>query len=303
MEPVTTYDPNDLSVSKLHGLLLSSVAPRPIAFASTVDKAGRVNLSPFSFFNTFGANPPIMIFSPARRGRDNSTKDTYDNVLEVAEVVINIVNYNIVEQVSLASTEYEKGVNEFIKSGLTEVPSKIVAPPRVGQAPVSFECAVDQVIPLGREGGAGNLVICKVLLMHIQSRYLSETGHLDTTKLDLVGRMGGNWYARASGEALFEIPKPLITKGIGVDQLPSWVRETHILTGNHLGRLGNLEKLPDQREVDKWKNDPGIKDLLKNSEAMQDLCLKVREFLDEGKPVQALLTAMVAESLNPGRKK
>ncbi|WP_020537529.1 flavin reductase family protein [Lewinella cohaerens] len=260
---ITTIIPGEVSTGRLHGFLVSSVAPRPIAFASTIDKAGNVNLSPFSFFNVFGANPPIMIFSPARRVRNNTTKHTLENIKEVAEVVINIVNYPIVEQMSLSSTEYDKGVNEFMKAGLTEVASEKVGPPRVGEAPVAMECVVEQVIETGKEGGAGNLVIARVVAMHIRNEYLNEQGTLDTHKLDLVARMGESWYCRASGDALFEIPKPLQTLGIGVDQLPESVRNSSILTGNNLGRLGNIEQLPDDATVKAFVNtDPEMQKLL-----------------------------------------
>jgi flavin reductase (DIM6/NTAB) family NADH-FMN oxidoreductase RutF len=244
IDKLKSISPEDISQAELHGHLLSAVAPRPICFASTINKAGEVNLSPFSFFNVFSSNPPVMIFSPARRGRDNTTKHTYENVLEVDEVVINIVNYPIVEQMSLASTEYGQGVNEFVKSGLTQVESTKVKPPRVGEAPVAFECKVDKVIPLGDGPGAGNLVLARVELMHIREEYLDEKGKLDTEKLDLVARMGGSWYCRAIPEALFEIPKPLQKTGIGVDQLPDNIRLSTILTGNDLGRLANIEALP-----------------------------------------------------------
>lgn len=240
-----TLDPQDLSTGELHGYLLTAVAPRPIAFASTIDEQGRVNLSPFSFFNVFGSNPPLMIFSSARRVRDNTTKHTLDNVKAVPEVVINIVNFPIVEQMSLASTEYPQGVNEFVKAGLPQVPSSLVKPPRVGNAPAAFECKVEQVIETGSEGGAGNLIIARVVKMHLRREYLNEDNKLDTRKLDLVGRMGGSDYVRANGAALFEIPKPLRTRGIGVDQLPESVRLSPVLTGNELGRLGNIESWPE----------------------------------------------------------
>ncbi len=249
--PVKTLDPSELATADVHKILLSAVAPRPIAFASTVDTDGRVNLSPFSFFNVFSANPPILIFSPARRGRDNTTKHTYENVKQHKEVVINIVNHAIVEQMSLTSTEYDRGVNEFEKAGLTAVASDVVQPPRVGEAPVSFECTVEDIIALGMEGGAGNLIISKVVRIHINTQYLNTKGDLDTTKLDLVARMGESWYCRASGEALFEIPKPIFNKGIGVDQLPKHVLKSNVLTGNHLGRLGNIERLPDATSIEK----------------------------------------------------
>lgn len=228
----------------MHSHLLGAVAPRPIAFASTIDRDGNVNLSPFSFFNCFGANPPILIFSPARRGRDNTTKHSYENVLEVPEVVINVVNYSMVQQASLASTEYPKGVNEFVKAGFTQVPSTMVKPPRVGESPASFECKVLQVIKTGDQGAAGNLVICEVILAHIKDEILDAEGKIDPFKLDAVSRMGGDWYCRAQGDALFKVPKPLDKIGIGVDQLPKEIRESTILTGNDLGMLANVEKLP-----------------------------------------------------------
>jgi len=191
-------DPKEVTTGVLHSYLLGAIAPRPIAFASTIDKEGKVNLSPFSFFNVFGANPPILIFSPARRGRDNTVKHSYENVLEVPEVTINIVDYAMVQQMSLASTEYPKGVNEFVKAGLTEIASEKVKPPRVADAPASFECKVLQVIPTGIEGGAGNLIICEVVLVHIANRVLDGNGKIDPFKLDAVARMGGDWYCRAN---------------------------------------------------------------------------------------------------------
>ncbi len=245
-----TIDPKEVSVPKIHGYMLGAVAPRPIAFASTVDRNGNINLSPFSFFNVFSANPPIMIFSPARKGRDNTTKHTYENVKVIPEVVINIVSYAMIQQASLASTEYDQGVNEFIKSGLTAVPSQRVKPPRVGESPASFECKVNQVIELGKNGGAGNLVICEVLLAHIKEEILDSEGRIDPQKLDAVARMGGDYYCRAQGEAIFKVPKPLTTKGIGVDQIPAPIRNSKILTGNDLGMLGNVEQLPAKGSLD-----------------------------------------------------
>lgn len=246
-------DPKNTPVPKLHGHLLGSVGPRPIAFASTIDADGQVNLSPFSFFNVFSANPPIAIFSPARRGRDNTTKHTYENVKAVPEVVINIVNHAIVEQMSLSSTEYPKGTNEFVKAGLTPIESEMIRPKRVKESPVQLECKVKEVIELGDQGGAGNLVVCEVVLMHIDDAILDEDGRIDQTKIDLVGRMGGNFYVRAHGDALFEVAKPLQTMGIGVDQIPEDIRNSTILTGNDLGKLGNVETLPDETEVNDFK--------------------------------------------------
>lgn len=238
-----TIDPKAVSTAALHGYMLGAVTPRPIAFASTIDSAGNVNLSPFSFFNVFSANPPIMIFSPARRGRDNTTKHTYENVLQVKEVVINIVNYDIVQQMSLSSTEYGKGVNEFEKAGLTPLTSQTIKPPRVAESPVQFECRVNEVISLGTEGGAGNLVICEVLKMHINEAVLDADGKIDPVKLDAVSRMGGNWYGRAK-QGMFEVPKPLSRLGIGFDQLPEAIRTSKLLTGNDLAMLANVEVLP-----------------------------------------------------------
>ncbi|WP_143962103.1 flavin reductase family protein [Litoribacter populi] len=254
-------DPKNVSTGEFHSYMLGAIAPRPIAFASTVDKEGNVNLSPFSFFNAFGSNPPVVVFSPARRVRDNSTKHTLENVHEVSEVVINIVNYKMVEQMSLASTEYDKGVNEFLKAGFTEVKSELVKPPRVAEAPVAFECKVLQVLPVGEGGGAANLVICEILLAHIDENILDTQGKIDPFKLDPVARMGGDWYCRASGESLFEIPKPLRTKGIGVDNIPAGIRDSVVLTGNNLGRLGNVEKLPTGEEVEEFAHKPELQEI------------------------------------------
>ena len=256
-----SFDAGDVSLFEMQSIVSSAIAPRPICFASTVDKEGNVNLSPFSYFNVFSYNPPIMIFSPSRRGRDGTTKHTYENLLEVPEATINIVSYDMVEQMSLASTEYEKGVNEFIKAGFTEIPSDTITPPRVGESPASFECTIDDIIELGNEGGAGNLVIARVQRVHINTNFLNENGKLDPLKLDLVGRMGGSWYTRASGASLFEIPKPLSTKGIGFDQLPDSIRKSTVLTGNNLGRLANLESTPTVSEIEKAASEFNLMDL------------------------------------------
>lgn len=256
-----TIYPNDLAPVEFHALLQGSIAPRPIAFVSTVDLKGNVNLSPFSFFNLFSTNPPILIFSPSRRVRDNTTKHTLENVKEVPEVVIHVVGFNLVEQMSLASTEYEKGVNEFVKAGLTEMPSAKVKPPRVKEAPIAFECKVNEVKPLGEVGGSGNLVICEVMVAHISEDILDELGRIDPHKLDAVARLGGNWYSRASGDSLFQIPKPLRTKGIGIDQIPEEIKNSAILTGNNLGRLGNVEQLPTKEEVEAYSSRPEIQEI------------------------------------------
>jgi len=291
---IKTISPKDVSVADFHSYFLSAVAPRPIAFASTIDKDGNINLSPFSFFNAFGANPPILIFSPARRVRDNTTKHTLENVKEVGEVVINIVNYAMVEQTSLASTEYDKGVNEFVKAGFTQVTSTLVKPPRVGESPVAFECKVLQIIETGTGGGAGNLIICEVVLAHIKEDILDEKGKIDTRKIDLVGRMGGEWYCRANGDALFEIPKPLLTKGIGIDQLPSFIKNSSVLTGNNLGRLANVEQLPSDDEIQNF-DDVDTKHIMNTvsaSDLQNALHKHAQKLLEQGKIREAWLTLM-----------
>lgn len=231
---------------QVQALLQGAVGPRPICFASTIDLKGNCNLSPFSFFNIFSSNPPILVFSPARRVRDNTTKHTLENVLEVPEVCINVVNYDMVWQTSLASTEYNKNEDEFIKAGFNKEASRTIRPYRVKESPVQMECKVNQILPLGNEGGAGNLIICQVMMVHVNEQVLyPNTNIIDPHQIDLVSRMGGDWYCRAQGDALFEIEKPVKNKGIGVDQIPQNIRESHILTGNDLGQLGNVEQLPD----------------------------------------------------------
>lgn len=241
-----TIDVSTLSPREAYSYLSNAVAPRPICFASTIDKEGKVNLSPYSFFNVVSGDPPVMVFAPQLSGRDGSSKNTLDNVLAVPEVVINVVPHALVEQMSLSSAAYPAGVNEFEKAGLTQVRSDVVKPPRVGECPVAFECAVDRVISLGDGPMAGSLVLARVVRIHIREEVLDEEGKLAPRKLDLVGRMGGNDYVRASGDALFEIPKPTRSLGVGVDALPQGIRESSVLTGNDLGRLGNLENLPTQ---------------------------------------------------------
>ncbi len=256
-------DPKEVAIGKLHGLMLGAIGPRPIAFASTIDEDGVANLSPFSFFNVFSANPPILIFSPARRVRDNTTKHTLENAKTTKEVVINIVNYDIVQQMSLSSTEYPKGVNEFVKSGLTMVSSEKVKPHRVGESPVQFECKVNEVVPLGEEGGAGNLIICEVLLMHVNENVLDENGGIDQYKIDQVARMGGNWYSRAN-MGMFEVPKPLSSIGVGVDALPDSIKKSTIFTGNDLGKLGNVSNIPEKdRALEFVNNHNDIKDKIR----------------------------------------
>jgi len=241
-------DPKDTKTAHLHSIMLGAVQPRPIAFASTVDEEGNVNLSPYSFFNVFSANPPVMIFSPARRVRNNTIKHTLINAKATGEVVINVVNYDIVPQMSLSSTEYDADVDEFIKTGLTATPSDIVTPPRVLESPVQFECKVNKIVELGQEGGAGNLIICEVVMVHVNDNVLDADGKINQTKVDTVARMGGSWYCR-SKDAMFEVPKPLATLGVGVDALPEHARNSTILTGNDLGKLGNIETIPDRESV------------------------------------------------------
>ena len=246
-----SIDPKDLTTPKLHSYLLSAVAPRPIALASTLDKVGRPNLSPFSFFNVFGSNPPILIFSPSRRVRDNSAKDTLENAEDVREVVINVVNYEMVQQTSLSSTEYAKGINEFEKAGFTMLKSDMVKPFRVAESPIQFECKVNDIVKLGTEGGAGNLIICEILRFHISEDVLDNNNIIIQEKLDLVARAGGNYYSRAK-KGFFEVPKPNQKLGIGVDAMPEDVKNSMILTGNDLGMLGNIEKLPTDQEIDSF---------------------------------------------------
>jgi flavin reductase (DIM6/NTAB) family NADH-FMN oxidoreductase RutF len=282
--------PSELPVPKLQTYLQSAVAPRPIAFVSSIDTQGNVNLSPFSFFNMFSMNPPILIFSPSRRVRDNSTKHTLQNVLEVPEVVINIVSFNIVEKISLASCDFPKGTNEFVKAGFTEVKSELIKPTRVAEAPVSFECKVNQVIPLGKEGGAGNLVICEVLLMHIKDEILDAEGKIDPHKLDAVARMGQDYYCRASGESVFVVPKPNEKVGIGIDQIPLKIRNSTVLTGNDLGRLGNIEKLPNEEIIKQFQSQNFWRDV--SSKGEEELHRLAQQYLKDGKVEEAWKTLL-----------
>lgn len=277
---------SNLSVQERQNWLQHAIAPRPICFASTIDKQGNVNLSPFSFFNLFSINPPIVIFSASRRVRDNTTKHTLENVQEVPEVVVNIVDYDIVQQASLASCEYPKGTNEFIKSGLTAIASEQVAPPRVGESKVQMECKVTNIIPLGTEGGAGNLVVCEVLVMHVADEILNASGNMiDQPKLHHVARMGGDWYSAVNPDTLFHVPKPNIHKGIGFDQLPSNIRTSKILTGNQLAILANVTELP---VIDASFDDPHLKQIIQyfspNPDEMElELHRHAAYLLDQGK--------------------
>jgi flavin reductase (DIM6/NTAB) family NADH-FMN oxidoreductase RutF len=236
--------PGEIKTAQLHAFMLGAVAPRPICFASTLDAEGNPNLAPFSFFNAFGSKPPILVFSPARRVRDNTTKHTLENVYATKEVVINVVSYDMVQQMNLASCEFPKGIDEFKKSGFTPIASDMVKPFRVKESPVQMECKVLQVIETGTEGGAGNLIVCEIVCMHVDDRVLTENGTIDPHKIDLVARMGGDFYCRASGDAVFVVPKPNTQLGVGIDALPASIRNSKVLTGNNLGLLGNCTSVP-----------------------------------------------------------
>lgn len=288
-----TLKTSELTPMQLQNYLQYAIAPRPICFASTIDAEGNVNLSPFSFFNMFSTNPPICIFSPARRVRDNTTKHSLENVLQVKECVINIVDYSMVQQMSLASTEYEKGVNEFEKAGFTMLSSQLVTPPRVAEAPVQLECVVNQVIPLGSGHGAGNLVLAEVKLIHIKEEILDAEGKIDQAKIDLVARLGGDWYCRVTPESLFKVAKPLTTLGIGVDALPLSVRKSMVLTGNDLGMLGNVEQLPSADEIDAMCTNVTVKDILDatigdETNRQRELHVLAHLFLAQGNVTDAL---------------
>ena len=264
-----TIDPKALSVPEVHKYMLGTIAPRPIAFVSTVDREGNVNLSPYSFFNAFSTNPPTIVFSPSLRGRDGSKKHTLENILEHQEIVVNIVDYSMVQQMSLSSTEYDKGVNEFIKAGFTEQASLKVKPPRVAESPAQFECIVKDIIHLGTGGGAGNMVIAEVVQAHFQDHIFETDGRINPHKLDAVGRLGDNWYCRVNGTSLFEVEKPLRTKGIGVDQIPEQIRLSEVLSGNDLGILGNVESLPNEVEIKQASKSIEVKRILSNEKASE----------------------------------
>lgn len=293
MKKTISILPSEVSTPKLHGYLLGAIGPRPIAFASTINELGQPNLSPFSFFNVFSANPPILIFSPARRVRDNTTKHTLENVLTTKEVVVNIVNYDIVQQMSLSSTEYAVGENEFEKAGLTMLKSDIVKPFRVGESPVQFECKVTKVEALGSEGGAGNLIFSEVVKIHVHESVLDENGSIDQHKIDQVARMGGSWYSRANS-GMFEVPKPLSSIGIGVAEIPEHIRLSTILTGNDLGMLGNVEQIPSQEEVAAYvASQIEIQKMLGNGKR-EELELKAQEYLNN-KEVLTAWKVLLAE--------
>ena len=291
-----SIEPKDISPAKLQSYLQSAVAPRPIAFASTLSKSGKPNLSPFSFFNIFSSDPPILIFSPARRVRNNTVKHTLINAEATREVVINMVNYDIVQQASLSSTEYPEGVNEFLKSGLTAIPSDIVKPYRVKESPVQIECKVNEIIALGENGGAGNLIICEVLKIHINEKVLDENGMIDQHKIDLVSRMGGNWYSRAN-MGMFEVPKPITSLGIGVDAIPHHIKQSPVFDGNDLGMLGNIEVLPTSEEVSIFVNQNfKIKGVLSGDDVVKQH-LKAKDYLLD-KDILSAWKVLLAEKIS-----
>lgn len=281
-----TFDPKKLSPVEKQAYLQGAIGPRPIAFASTIDSAGNANLSPFSFFNLFSSNPPILVFSPARRVRNNTVKHTLTNVEDTKEVVINIVSFDMVQQTSLSSTEYADGVDEFMKAGFTKLESEVVKPYRVAESPVQFECKVNDIIALGSEGGAGNLVICEVVRIHLSKDILDENGVIDQHKIDLVARMGGNWYSRAN-QGMFEVEKPLKTLGIGVDNIPEYIRKKTIFVGNDFGMLGNIEQLPSETEIKAYiAENKIVKDYLeqRNTEQLDKIA---QQLLAENKVLDA----------------
>lgn len=278
-----------LKPAQVQNYLQHAVAPRPICFASTIDKNGNVNLSPFSFFNLFSSNPPVVVFSPARRVRDNTTKHTLENVLEVPEVVVNIVDYEMVQQVSLSSCEFPKEVNEFYKAGFTPVPATIVKPPMVKESKVKLECKVLEVKHLGQEGGAGNLIISEVLCMHIDESILGDNGMIDQTKLHHVARLGGDWYCRVDETNLFKVAKPNVHLGIGFESLPDDIRQSRVLTGNNLAQLANVHEMPT---VDPTFNDDRLKNIIQyfaiNPQEMDvELQRYAKELLDKGMVAEA----------------
>lgn len=274
-----SFETKELSPLKLQGYLQSAVGPRPIAFASTVDEAGNPNLSPFSFFNVFSSNPPILIFSPARRVRDNTVKHTLTNIQATRQVVINVVNFDLVQQASLSSTEYPDGVNEFLKAGVTMLASDLVKPFRVAESPVQFECEVNEIVALGSEGGAGNLIICEVVKIHLSEEILDDNQNIDQYKIDLVSRLGANWYSR-SRDGLFEVPKPLTTMGIGVDQIPDFVKQSSVFSGNDLGLLGNVESLPTTDEINIFVSENFAVKAVLSADDAEKQHLKAKQYIE-----------------------
>jgi flavin reductase (DIM6/NTAB) family NADH-FMN oxidoreductase RutF len=295
---MATFNPDDITTKERHMKLLGSIGPRPIALVSTVDEYGNNNLSPYSFFNIFSSNPPVVIFSPARRVRDNTTKDTLHNCMVQKECVVNVVSYDVAQQVNLSSAEYDSSVDEFVKSGLTQVDSEVVKAKRVKESPVSLECEVRDIFHLGEEGGAGNLVMCLIKRIHIADRVLAEDGGIDQEEIDLVGRMGRHWWVRASGDALFKLSPPPV--GIGVDQIPDIIRRSTILTGNNLGQLGSVTVLPTDAEVEAMKNGFDVRRILQNFadgiELREQLHEMAKELLDNDQVHEAWKVLLIDKS-------
>ncbi|RXG22044.1 flavin reductase family protein [Leeuwenhoekiella aequorea] len=275
-----TIDPAETDNASVYGILSGAIGPRPIAFASTLDAEGRPNLAPYSFFNVFSSNPPVVVFSPVRRGRDNTTKHTLENIIATGEVVINSVSYAMVQQMSLTSTDYDAGVDEFVKGGFTKEASELVKPYRVKEAPVQFECKVKDVVALGTAGGAGNLVICEIVKIHLQKAILNADNSINEHKLDLVARMGSNWYTRAI-DGMFEVPKPLRNLGVGVDQIPEEFRLSTILTGNDLGKLGNIERVPSKEEISAFLEQDDALKLLVEHKDTNALHSKIQDLINQ----------------------
>lgn len=293
-----SFHTSALSTQQVYNYLTYAVAPRPICFASTIDKNGNINLSPFSFFNVFSGNPPICIFSPLRSVRNNTPKHTYENILDVRECVINIVNYDMVQQANLTSTEYPRSINEFEKAGLTMLASETIRPPRVAESPVQLECVVSNVIELGGTGGAGNLVLAEVKMIHIDENILDEDGKIDQEKIDLVARLGGDWYCRVTKDNLFRVPRPLKTLGIGVDALPQSARRSRILTGNDLGLLGNVERLPTEEELASVKQSEVVKNIIAQGKTVPEaLHLLAHHLLQDEKIDDALGIVLLADEM------
>jgi len=293
-------DPNKIITKDLHQYLLSSIGPRPIALASTIDLKGNKNVSPFSFFNIFSADPPIAIFSPARRIRNNTTKDTLNNIHQIQEVVINIVNYDLVEQTSLASSEYPPEIDEFMKAGLTPVKSKKIKPFRVKESPVQMECEVTQIIELGQNGGAGNLIICKILLIHIDKNILNQNNQIDQNKIKLVGRMGGKWYSKGFNESLFSIKKPVKNLGIGFDNISNRIKNSDIFQQNDLTKLASIEKLPSEEAINEFKKNKEIESIhqcTNEKEVIEKLHFKAKQYIDSG-DIQKAWKCLLVNKLN-----
>lgn len=275
-----TIDPAETPQKDLHQFMLGTVAPRPIAFVSTVDDEGRPNLAPYSFFNAFSSNPPIVVFSSNRRGTNNTTKDTLENIRGMKECVINAVNYNIVRQMAVASVEFPTGVSEFEKTGLTPVASDLVKPPRVGESPAAMECVVQDIITLGDKGGAGHLIICRVVRMHVAKEVLGERNRIDPHKMDLMGRMGRAYYVRCSGQAIHTIVQDYLPVTIGYDALPEFIRSSSILTGNDLGKLAGMVALPQENVVETMRKDEEVKAALAHQHPKDALHYLAKQFLD-----------------------